>query len=90
MYSELTRCVELRDGKQLDFIFNSVYGTALDASNRYFTSRTIDPYGQPLSVDSTIDPHGTLTQLSNGDLFYGEDNVVLYMERIQDGDGKVR
>lgn len=59
---------------------------AIDASTRYLSSKRQDPTSDTLDIPPEIDPHGVLTNAIKQDLFYGEDNRVLYLEVLRDGD----
>ncbi|KAF6746713.1 hypothetical protein DFP72DRAFT_855071 [Ephemerocybe angulata] len=70
------------------FVDEDQDGTFMDASNRYFSSRHDNRGGDPVEMTDTIDPTGSLAKMANDTHYYGEENVVQYLERVQTEHGK--
>ncbi|EAU85054.2 hypothetical protein CC1G_04150 [Coprinopsis cinerea okayama7 len=83
IYSVFSRCVKEGSLAPSDVVTTSPNGVSISASNRYFTSRSDDPQGQAYTIGFDIDPNGTLTQVAGDRYFYGEDNIVYYLEKIE-------
>lgn len=63
---------------------------ALDLSNRIFTSRRDNPTGKAITMGAHIDPNGLLLNLAGHNMFYGEENVVEYAQRVLEEGQTVR
>ena len=59
----------------------------LDLSTHYFTSRQEDPVDEAIPFVDYVDPKGLLLAMSNGGLFHGSDNEVLYYEMLKNNSG---
>ncbi|KAF7975695.1 hypothetical protein HWV62_8813 [Athelia sp. TMB] len=61
----------------------TIIGTsiALEASNRLFVKQTKQMEHVPVAMDKTVDPHGTLQKMANGQYVHSEDCVVRYFKR---------
>lgn len=70
----------------------STYGenTAIDLSNRYFSSVKKASTGKCVAFDKDVDPYGILTGLESAQHVHCENNVVEYYERIQKASGTTR
>lgn len=55
---------------------------SIELTNRYFTYRIDDPHSPSIPLGPDIDPTGRLAALAGGNLFHGEDNVVLYRTKL--------
>jgi hypothetical protein len=56
--------------------------TSIDASNRYFSTRSDISSDDHLVFPTSIDPYGFLHELLSNDLTYAPDNVVQYHQQI--------
>ncbi|EAU81138.2 hypothetical protein CC1G_09780 [Coprinopsis cinerea okayama7 len=89
IHSLFSRCVKQGTLIPSEIVTVNPGGGTMAASNRYFTSRTDDPQGQAHILGSTIDPNGTLAEVAGDQYFYGEDNVVCYLEKVETSDAGV-
>lgn len=64
--------------------------TALELSNRYFSSVKKAMGQKYVPFDKEVDPYGILTNFENGNHVHCESNVVEYYERIQGRSGTTR
>ena len=55
-------------------------GSALEASNRYFTSKRDAPDMESVPISPLIDPRGILESLKNDEFLHGEENQVYYYQ----------
>ena len=62
----------------------STYTTypAIVLKNRYFIYRDDDPQGLSIPLGENVDPTGRLATSISTDLFYSEDNVVIYRAKL--------
>ena len=69
----------LPDGTLEEFVTSKfMHHDCIDTGNRYFTSRYEDPSSTAVPFSRAVDPHNFLSTLSDGNLFHGADNKVLY------------
>ncbi|KAK7019415.1 hypothetical protein VNI00_018070 [Paramarasmius palmivorus] len=61
--------------------------TALDISNRYFTSRRFAQEDDHLPFSSDVDPNGILEGLRGHSMVHTSDNVVEYYHRVETNSG---
>ncbi|KAM6493760.1 hypothetical protein JOM56_010121 [Amanita muscaria] len=68
-----------------------VYGehSAINCSNRYFSSRKDHPSSKHIPFSKNVDPKGILTRAVGSVYFQTEDNVVSYYERSQESNGAI-
>lgn len=62
-------------------------GRALDASNRYLTSKRDAPGAISVPIPATIDPRGILESLTKGGFLYSEENEVQYYQVHKSSEG---
>ncbi|KAF7977842.1 hypothetical protein HWV62_2593 [Athelia sp. TMB] len=61
----------------------------IDMSNRLFVRQNRENDHKPVAMDKSVDPHGTLQKMANGEYVHTEDCVVRYFIRIINEDGTV-
>ncbi|KAF8800970.1 hypothetical protein BYT27DRAFT_7227042 [Phlegmacium glaucopus] len=59
---------------------STVQGRALEASNRYLTSKRDAPDMQPAPISPLVDPRGILEKLTKEGFLHGEENEVHYYQ----------
>lgn len=64
--------------------------TALQLSNRYFSSVKKAMGQKCVAFDKEVDPYGILTNFENGNHVHCESNVVEYYERVVSPSGMTR
>ncbi|KAF6742756.1 hypothetical protein DFP72DRAFT_829985 [Ephemerocybe angulata] len=65
----------------VSFVDADENGLFLDAANRYFSTRQDSRGGKEMHMDDSIDPTGALTKMVNDTHYYGEENVVEYLDQ---------
>ncbi|KAF7970271.1 hypothetical protein HWV62_24456 [Athelia sp. TMB] len=61
----------------------------IDISNRLFVRQNRDNEHKPVAMDRSVDPHGTLQKVANGEYVHTEDCVVRYFIRSENEDGTI-
>ncbi|KAF6741549.1 hypothetical protein DFP72DRAFT_862002 [Ephemerocybe angulata] len=65
----------------VSFVDADENGLFLDVANRYFSTRQDSRGGKEMHMDDSIDPTGALTKMVNDTHYYGEENVVEFLDQ---------
>ncbi|KAF7978588.1 hypothetical protein HWV62_45304 [Athelia sp. TMB] len=68
---------------------NIGHNLAIEASNRLFVKQTKQHDHKPVAMDASVDPHGTLQKMADGQYVHTEDCVVRYFKRDESQDGTI-